>query len=93
MAILDAKAIHPITLPDRTVYRDTVYLKNVINHPQMEIGDFSYYTHSGKIEDTALILAPFLGHSVRGRLVIGKFAQKANLQALSEGDLVSLRKG
>lgn len=27
MAILDAKAIHPITLPDGTVYRDTVYLK------------------------------------------------------------------
>lgn len=77
MAILDAKAIHPITLPDGTVYRDTVYLKNVINHPRMEIGDFSYYTHSGKIEDTALILAPFLGHSVRERLVIGKFAQIA----------------
>lgn len=43
----------------------------------MEIGDFSYYTHSGKIEDTALILAPFLGQSVRERLVIGKFAQIA----------------
>lgn len=73
MALLDANAIHPITLPDGTVYRDTVYLKNVINHPRMEIGDFSYYTHDGKPEDTALILAPYLGHGVRERLVIGKF--------------------
>lgn len=77
MALLDPDVIHPITLPDGAVYRETVYLKNVIDHPRMEIGDFSYYTHSGKIEDTALILAPFLGHGVRERLVIGKFAQIA----------------
>ena len=77
MALLDRDAIHPITLPDGTVYRDTVYLKNVIDHPRMDIGDFSYYTHSGKLADTASILAPFLGHGVRERLVIGKFAQIA----------------
>ncbi|WP_236761219.1 hypothetical protein [Agrobacterium tumefaciens] len=77
MALLDANAIHPITLPDGTVYRDTVYLKNVIDHPRMEIGDFSYYTHAGKPEDSALILAPYLGHGVRERLVIGKFVQIA----------------
>ncbi|MGX1260031.1 CatB-related O-acetyltransferase [Sinorhizobium fredii] len=77
MALLDANAVNPITLPDGTVYRDTVYLKNVIDHPRMEIGDFSYYTHSGKPEDTAGILAPYLGHSVRERLVIGKFVQIA----------------
>lgn len=77
MALLDANAVHPITLPDGTVYRDTVYLKNVIDHPRMEIGDFSYYTHSGPPEDTAAILAPYLGHGVRERLVIGKFVQIA----------------
>jgi acetyltransferase-like isoleucine patch superfamily enzyme len=77
MALLDANAVHPITLPDGTVYRDTVYLKNVIDHPRMEIGDFSYFTHSGAPEDTALILAPYLGHGVRERLVIGKFVQIA----------------
>ena len=77
MAILDPSAVHPITLPDGTVYRDTVYLKNVIDHPRMEIGDFSYYTHSGPVEDTALILAPFLGHGVREKLIIGKFVQIA----------------
>ena len=77
MAILDADAIHPITLPDGTIYSDTVYLRNVIDHPRMEIGDFSYYTHAGRPEDTARILAPYLGHGVRERLVIGKFVQIA----------------
>lgn len=43
----------------------------------MEVGDFSYYTHSGQPEDTALILAPYLGRGVRERLVIGKFVQIA----------------
>ncbi|MGV1906790.1 CatB-related O-acetyltransferase [Agrobacterium cavarae] len=66
-----------MTLPDGTVYRDTVYLKNVTDHPRIEIGDYSYYTHSGKPEDTASTLAPFLGHGVRERLVIGKFVQIA----------------
>jgi virginiamycin A acetyltransferase len=77
MPLLEATATHPITLPDGTLYRDTVYLKNVIDHPRMEIGEFSYYTHSGKPEETAQILAPYLGHSCRERLVIGKLVQIA----------------
>ena len=43
MPLLDADAIHPITLPDGTVYSDTVYLKNVIDHPRIEVGEFSYF--------------------------------------------------
>lgn len=77
MAILDASLVQPIKLPDGTVYRDTVYLKNAIDHPRMEIGEFSYYTHSGPVEETALILAPYLGHGVREKLIIGKFVQIA----------------
>lgn len=77
MTLLDATATHPITLPDGTLYRDTVHLKNVIDHPRMEIGDCSYFTHAGKPEDTATVLAPYLGHGCRERLVIGKFVQIA----------------
>lgn len=77
MPLLDATAQHPITLPDGTLYSDTVYLKTVIDHPRMEIGDYSYFTHSGRPQDTAAILAPYLGHGVRERLVIGKFVQIA----------------
>ena len=77
MPLLDATATHPITLPDGNLYRDTVYLKNVVDHPRMEIGDFSYFTHSGEPGETAGILAPYLFHGSRERLVIGKFVQIA----------------
>jgi acetyltransferase-like isoleucine patch superfamily enzyme len=77
MPLLDAAAIHPITLPDGSLYRDTVYLKNVIDHPRIEVGEFSYFTHSGQPEETAGILAPYLGPGVREKLVIGKFVQIA----------------
>jgi len=77
MSLLDADAIHPITLPDGRVYSDTVYLKNVIDHPRIEVGDFSYFTHSGPPQETAQVLAPYLGHGCRERLVIGKFVQIA----------------
>lgn len=77
MSLLDIHATHPITLPDGTLYRDTVYLKNVIDHPRMEIGDFSYFTHSGKVEETAGILAPYLFEGSGEKLVIGKYVQIA----------------
>jgi acetyltransferase-like isoleucine patch superfamily enzyme len=77
MPLLNAEAIHPIILPDGAVYRDTVYLKNVIAHPRIEVGEYSYFTHSVTPEDTAQILAPYIGHSVRERLIIGKFVQIA----------------
>ncbi|MCJ8056629.1 CatB-related O-acetyltransferase [Shinella curvata] len=77
MSLLNADVIHPITLPDGRVYTDTVYLKNVIDHPRIEVGDFSYFTHSGAPQETAQILAPYLGHGCRERLVIGKFVQIA----------------
>jgi virginiamycin A acetyltransferase len=54
-----------------------MYLKNVVNHPRMEIGDYSYYTHYGKLDETAEILAPYLFANSRERLVIGKFVQIA----------------
>ncbi|MGV8936483.1 MAG: CatB-related O-acetyltransferase [Allorhizobium sp.] len=77
MPLLDSKAVHPITLPDGSIYSDTVYLKNVINHPRMEIGDFSYFTHAGKPEETAGTLAPYLFPGCRESLRIGKFVQIA----------------
>ncbi|MCV3765997.1 CatB-related O-acetyltransferase [Rhizobium sp. TRM95796] len=77
MPLLNADLLHPITLPDGTVYRDTVHLKQAIDHPRIEAGEYSYFTHSGRVEETAGILAPYLGPGCRERLVIGKFVQIA----------------
>lgn len=77
MPLLDADLLHPITLPEGTVYRDTVHLKQAIDHPRIEVGEYSYFTHSGRVEETAGILAPYLGPGCREKLVIGKFVQIA----------------
>lgn len=77
MPFLDARQPYPITLANGTPYRETVQLAAVIDHPRMEIGDFSYFTHSGKVDETAAILAPYLYPFSRERLVIGRFVQIA----------------
>jgi acetyltransferase-like isoleucine patch superfamily enzyme len=77
MPLLDPSLIFPVTHPDGRVSRTTLYLKNVINHPRMEIGDYSYFTHYGKLAETAEILAPYLFEGSRERLIIGKFVQIA----------------
>lgn len=38
MPLLDNIAVHPIIQSDGTLYRDTVCLKNVVDHPRMEMG-------------------------------------------------------
>jgi virginiamycin A acetyltransferase len=77
MPLLDPTKIFPITHPDGTVSRTTIFLKNVVTHPRMEIGDYTYYTHYGKLSETEEILAPYLFRSSREKLVIGKFVQIA----------------
>ncbi len=78
MPFLDPRQPYPITLADGTPYRETVQLAAVIDHPRMEIGDFSYFTHSGKAEETAAALAPYLYPFSQERLVIGRFVQIAH---------------
>ncbi|MCO6184946.1 CatB-related O-acetyltransferase [Rhizobium sp. L1K21] len=77
MHLLNPDAVHPIMLPDGSVFTETVQLKNAIDHPCMEIGAFSYFTHSGKVEETASILAPYLYPFSRDTIKIGKFVQIA----------------
>lgn len=77
MPFLDPRQPHPIMLADGTPYRETVQLAAVIDHPRMEVGDFSYFTHSSRAEETAQILAPYLYPFSQERLVIGRFVQIA----------------
>ncbi len=54
----------------------TAYLKNFINNPQIEIGDFSYYDDPQDIhnfEKNVLYLFEFM----KDKLIIGKFCQIA----------------
>jgi virginiamycin A acetyltransferase len=75
---LDAAARHPIILPNGEVHAPTVHLNRVIDHPNIEIGDYTYYSDFDAIEDYASRLAPYLYPGSPEKLIIGKFVQIAH---------------
>lgn len=78
MPLLNIDAVHPITLPDGTVIPNTVYLKNVINHPRITVGDYSYASRFDYVADWSQAIAPYLFPISKEKLTIGKFCQFAH---------------
>ncbi|MFN3228408.1 MAG: CatB-related O-acetyltransferase [Asticcacaulis sp.] len=78
MPLLNPDLRLPIRLPDGTVVPYTVHLKAVLDHPRIEVGDYSYYSFFDAPQDFAGTLAPYLFAFSREKLVIGKFVQIAH---------------
>ena len=69
----------PLPLPDGSQHPGTVFLKPVLNHPQIEVGAYSYAsTFDNPPHDWAARLAPHLHAFAPERLIIGKFCQIAH---------------
>jgi len=66
---------HPIRLPDGSAHQGSVYLKAVIDHPRIEVGDYSYASAHHPPDDWAAHLAPYTYAFSPERLVIGRFCQ------------------
>ncbi|WP_323780634.1 CatB-related O-acetyltransferase [Thalassovita sp.] len=75
---LDASLRHPIRLPDGSAYPHTVWLRQVIDHPNIRIGDFTYYNDFEPVDDYAARIAPYLHPGAPETLTIGKFGQFAH---------------
>ena len=75
---LDASARHPLTRLDGEPHVQTVQLARVIDHPNIEVGDFTYYNDFDPVEDYAARIAPYLYAGAPERLVIGRFCQFAH---------------
>lgn len=74
----DPRALYPITLPDGSPHTGTVFLRNAIDHPNIEIGAFTYYSDFGTVTDHAARLAPYLFPGSAERLIIGSYCQLAH---------------
>jgi virginiamycin A acetyltransferase len=76
----DAKRVHPVTLPDGTLHAGTVFLSNVIDQPNIEVGAFTYASDFDPPppDGWAARLAPYHFPISQGRLSIGKFCQIAH---------------
>lgn len=78
MLLLNSNKKHPMIMPDGMVIEQVVHLKEVINHPRIEIGEFSYYHNFEILNDYASFLAPYLFPLSPDKLIIGKFVQIAH---------------
>jgi len=68
-----ANTSHPLTFPDGTVFDGTVFLNAVLDHPNLSIGDYTYYSDD-EMPDMDLMrrrLFPYLYGEQR--IEIGKF--------------------
>lgn len=75
---LDPALRHPMVLPDGTTLPNMVHLNQVIDHPNVTIGDFTYAYDFDPPDDWAVRLAPYLYPGAPERLVIGRFCQIAH---------------
>lgn len=72
---------HPIKLQDGTSHRGTVFLKAILDHTRIDVGDYTYMSANQPLEQPAEIaqrLAPYLWDFAPERLIIGKFCQIAH---------------
>lgn len=74
----NANTSHPISLPDGSLHQGTVFLSAVLDHPRMQIGDFTYASAHEPPDDWAARLAPYLYDFSPEQLTIGKFCQIAD---------------
>ena len=70
--------LYPAQGPDGAVYKGTVFLKAAVDHPRMDVGDYTYASAFDPPDDWAARLAPYLFDVSPERLTIGKFCQIAD---------------
>lgn len=69
---------NPIQLPNGTAHAGTVMLARAIEHPNIQVGAFTYASDFTPPQDWASHLAPYLFPGARERLLIGRFCQIAH---------------
>lgn len=70
---------YPVKLPDGNDWQQTIFLKNFINHPNIEIGDYTYFNDFRlPVRDVRQLLIPYMHAGAPEKLTIGKFVQIAH---------------
>jgi virginiamycin A acetyltransferase len=69
----------PVKLPDGSDWPNTICLKNFIDHPNIQVGDYTYFNDFRlPVSDVRQVLAPYLHQGAPEKLIIGKFVQIAH---------------
>ena len=75
----DPATAHPFLLPGGVPHRAIAYLRAVIDHPNIDVGAWTYHSDDAAPEDRAYAIAPYLYPGAPERLTIGRFC------AIAEG--------
>ncbi|SMH48469.1 CatB-related O-acetyltransferase [Maritimibacter sp. HL-12] len=75
---LDASLRHPLINIHGEPHTQTVQLARAIDHPNITVGDFTYYNDFEPVADYAARIAPYLYPGAPEHLHIGKFCQIAH---------------
>lgn len=78
MPFPDPQRRYPITLPDGSTHVGMVFLSQVIDHPDFDVGDYTYASDFDPPQDWAQHLAPYLFAGSAETLRIGRFCQIAH---------------
>lgn len=77
-----AETLHPVRLPDGTLYPGSVFLKPAVaDHPRVSVGEYTYYSTFDPLADAvqyAARLFPYLSIGSPEKVIIGKFCQIAH---------------
>ena len=77
--LVDPATPHPFTLPGGDALPSIAFLRAVIDHPNIEVGEWTYHSDDRAPDDRARAIAPYLYPGAPERLVIGRFC------AIAEG--------
>ncbi|MFZ2315748.1 MAG: CatB-related O-acetyltransferase [Gammaproteobacteria bacterium] len=70
---------YPVKQADGTPWPNTIFLKNFINHPNIHIGDYTYFNDFRlPVPDIRQLLVPYMYPGVPEKLTIGNFVQIAH---------------
>lgn len=70
---------YPVKMSNGDVWPHTIFLKNFIDHPNIQIGDYTYFNDfSLPVKDVRQLLAPYMHPFAPEKLIIGKFVQIAH---------------
>lgn len=76
---IDPNKKFPVSLPDGSNWPHTIFLKNFIDHPNIQIGNYTYYNDFRlPVEDVRKLLVPYMHAGAPEKLIIGKFVQIAH---------------
>lgn len=78
MPLFDPALRHPMRFPDGRTNPCIAHLPAVIDHPNINVGSYTYANDFDPPDDWAARLAPYLYPGAPERLVIGRFCQIAH---------------